>query len=97
MTTTEIFDFDKNYPLATLEDCLNHPSFSHTRVKNWCGTETITIYFRCEDSPSGVLRATGFYLTPENKAVLASRNVRANLGPSRGEIASQNPPGTMTF
>jgi hypothetical protein len=81
-------------------ELLDHPSYSHSRVmERWTDYDPaqMTVYFRCTDSPSGVLAAGGFRLTPENEALLRARKIRANTGPSRGDIAARNLCGTVTF
>jgi hypothetical protein len=106
MTSKEIFEYKKDAN-PTFEDALNHPDFSHTRFDEpwdcFVGTDSphrfgsLLVYFRCSDSPSGVLMAAGFHATPENKLTLSNRHLRANLGPSRGEIATRNFAGTIGF
>ena len=103
MTTTEIIQYlNENH---TIEEMLSNPNYSHTRYHQpwdcFIGTDspyrygTITVYFRCSDSPSGVFSAGGFILTPENKSLLSQLNVSPNMGPSRGSIASSNPPSKL--
>ena len=95
MNSNEIFEFTKTPHSA--EELLGHPSFSHTRLSRFSSDNSIWVYFRCTDSPSGVLSAGGFTRTPETDALMAARKLRANLGPSRGDIAAANPPGTVGF
>ena len=97
MTSSEIFQYGKEQ--HTPAEMLSNPSFSHTRVSTWCcpNRDVLWVYFRCSDSPSGVLQAGSFKLNEETRALMAARNVKANLGPSRGEIAAANPPGTVSF
>ena len=98
MTSKDIFAYSANLT-KTAKDMLEHPCYSHTRLSRWtdCGDNSIWVYFRCSDSPSGVLMAGSFKLTPETEALLRGKNIRANLGPSRGDIAAANPPGTVSF
>jgi hypothetical protein len=97
MNSNDIFEYQKKQ--TTVEELLTHPSFSHTRVSNFCNFsgKTMWVYFKCSDSPSGVLMAGSFNRTPETDALMAARKLRANLGPSRGDIAAANPPGTLGF
>ena len=97
MTTNQIWEFGKTPHSAA--DLLDHPCFSHTRVSDFCcpNRDTIWVYFRCSDSPSGVLLAGSFKLNPENEAALRARKIRANTGPSRGDIAARNLCGTVSF
>lgn len=92
MNSKEIFEYTRVRPVATAAELLNHPSFSHTRFNQW---GSFWVYFRCSDSPSGVLGAGGFENTPENRALMEAKKIRANLGPSRGDIAAANPCGTF--
>jgi len=96
MTSKEIFEYAKDLT-KTLGEVLDHPSFSHTSIRNWCGVESLCVYFRCSDSPSGVLLAGGFAMNDEHKAILHERNERVNLGPSRGDIAARNGCVTITY
>lgn len=98
MTSNEIFAYSKNLA-KTAKEMLEHPSFSHTRLSRWtdCGDKSVWVYFRCSDSPSGVLMAGSFKLTPETEALMRGKNIRANLGPSRGDIAARNLCGTTSF
>jgi hypothetical protein len=94
MNSNEIFEYIKTP--HTGEELLAHPSFSHTRVSRWSQNDLI-VYFRCSDSPSGVLSAGGFIRTRETDKIMRERNLRANLGPSRGDIACAHPCGTIGF
>jgi hypothetical protein len=94
MNSNEIFEYTKVRPVATAAELLNHPSFSHVRLNRW---GSYWVYFHCSDSPSGVLGAGDFDNTAENCALMAARSIRANLGPSRGDIAASNPCGTVGF
>jgi len=105
MNTNEIFELQKTN--LTFEGILNHPDFSHARFDPpwdcFIGTDspyrfgTLKLYLRCSDSPSGVLLASGFVATDENKKLLAERNLRANVGPSRGQIAQSHGVSTVGF
>jgi hypothetical protein len=100
MNSNELFEFRKTPHTPT--ELLEHPSFGHLRLQPaWYPDkgqlDSITVYFRCSDSPSGVLAAGGFDLTPENKQMLAERKMRANDGPSRGSIAIARGCGTVGF
>lgn len=95
MNSKEIFEFVKvNH---TANELINHLSFSHARVSRWSNDNSIWVYFKCSDSPSGVLQAGSFARTSITDALMASRNLRANLGPSRGDIACRNLCGTIGF
>lgn len=98
MNSNEIFKFSAaGHSPAEL---LDHPCYSHTRIMDrWTNYDPpgVTVYFRCSDSPSGVLAAGGFRLNPENEALLRARKIRANTGPSRGDIAARNLCGTVGF
>ena len=105
MNTTQIFEFQKIN--LSFESVLNHPDFSHARFDPpwdcFVGTDspyrfgTLKLYLRCSDSPSGVLLVSGFVATPEKKKLLADKNLRANVGPSRGEIAMARGVSTIGF
>ncbi len=97
MNSNQIFEFSKT-PHAAAE-LLDHPSFSHTRLSRWwdSGDKSIWVYFRCTDSPSGVLSAGSFPSNPENDALMRGKKIRANNGPSRGDIACRNLCGTTGF
>lgn len=100
MNSNEIFEYNKAAHTPT--ELLDHPSYSHSRyhapwASNPGSLGNTTVYFRCSDSPSGVLAAGGFSMTPENTALLSARKIRANLGPSRGDIAAANLCGTRAF
>lgn len=97
MTSKQLFEYGKTSHTAT--ELLEHTDYSHSRLNDRWNNQTpsVLIYFRCSDSPSGVLLAGSFKLNPENEALLRGKGIRANTGPSRGEIASANPPGTVNF
>ena len=97
MNSNEIFAYSKAPHSA--KELLDNPSFSHTRLSRWwdSGDKSVWVYFRCTDSPSGVLCAGSFKSNPENDALLRGRNIRANTGPSRGDIAARNLCGTVRF
>lgn len=82
-------------PRLSPEDIKTHPSFSHVTRRQWCGCECINAYFRCSDSPSGVILVTGWsdadsstktksQAVEELKAVKDVFN-RIYQGPTRGE------------
>jgi hypothetical protein len=72
----------------SLREALEHKAFSHARIKSWCRSESILVYFKVEDSPSGVYLAGGFPHNQENQAILRMKEIQPNYGPSRGDIAA---------
>lgn len=44
---------------AIARAALLDPKCTHTRSRNWCGVEVISIYHRDPTSPSGVIKAAG--------------------------------------
>lgn len=93
MNTNECFTYQKQEPEPTFQEAITHPAFSHTRFyPRWYHTQldSIQVYFRCSDSPSGVLAVFCCDITPEIKAVMITHKIEPNRSPSRGEIACGN-------
>lgn len=96
MTTKEIFELrDKPF---TPDEVKAHPAFSHVTRRPWCGCDILHAYFRCSDSPSGVLLAASWCKDPDhpndpelqdNKDYARALELfeRIHNGPTRGDIA----------
>ena len=75
MTTNEIFEYSRND--NSLTEMLEHHSFRYVKVKSWYGREYLSVFFRCTDSPSGVMGAGGglrFELNEDNNKILLEHN-----------------------
>lgn len=71
MTTEEIFEYSRSD--HSLSEMIEHHSFRYIKVKSYYGREYLSVFFRCTDSPSGVLGAGGglrFELNEDNNKIL---------------------------
>ena len=68
----------------TYQEAIDHPAFSHARVRNWCRASIIYLYHHDLNSPSGVTLAASFEESLEIDAYLRSKRHTSALSPTEG-------------